>query len=90
MLALVHSMNSLYGADFETFCELNALYDPGVSRDFAYNNWYWQQFEGTVAEVSDKINDTYLKVNHQTDGVKSYGRMVDLLLADYRARHGLT
>ena len=90
MLALVHSMNSLYGADFETFCALNALYHPGVSRDFTYNNWYWQQYEGAVAEVSDKINDTYLKVNHQTDGVKSYGRMVDLLLADYRARHGLT
>ena len=55
MLALVHSMNSLYGADFETFCALNALYHPGVSRDFTYNNWYWQQYEGAVAEVSDKI-----------------------------------
>ena len=89
MLALLHSMNSLYSADYEAFCRLSERYDSGVVRDFAYNNWYWQQYEGTVAEVSDKINDTYLKVNHQTDGVKSYGRMVDLLLADYRARHDI-
>ena len=33
---------------------------------------------------SNKINDTYLKANAQSDGVKSYGRMVDLLLAKYR------
>ena len=40
--------------------------------------------DGKVAEVSNKVNDTYLKVNKQEDGVKSYGRMVDLLLAQYR------
>ena len=57
--------------------------------DFQYNNLYWRQFEGAVAEVSTKINDSYLKANFQNDGVQSYGRMVDLLLADYRSRHGL-
>ena len=29
------------------------------------------------------MNDTYLKLQNQTDGVKSYGRMVDLMLAYY-------
>ena len=90
MLALLHSMNSLYAEDYEAFLTLYQQYDAGVRRDFDYNNWYWQQFEGPVAEVSDAINDTYLKINHQSDGVKSYGRMVDLLLADYRQRHGLS
>lgn len=27
------------------------------------------------------MNDTYLKMNSQTEGVKSYGRMVDLMLS---------
>lgn len=27
------------------------------------------------------MNDTYLKMNSQADGVKSYGRMVDLMLS---------
>jgi hypothetical protein len=32
------------------------------------------------------MNDTYLKANAQSDGVASYGRMVDLQLAEYRGR----
>ncbi|WP_276929276.1 DUF3810 family protein, partial [Herbinix luporum] len=48
-------------------------------------NEYWAKYEDTVVStVSNKINDTYLKANAQSDGVKSYGRMVDLLLAKYR------
>ena len=31
--------------------------------------------------MADKVNDTYLKVNGQTDGVQSYNRMVDLIVA---------
>ena len=36
-----------------------------------------------VISCSEIINDTYLKAHSQTDGVLSYGRMVDLMLADY-------
>ncbi|MBQ6801694.1 MAG: DUF3810 family protein, partial [Oscillospiraceae bacterium] len=32
-------------------------------------------------EVSDAVNDTYLKLNDQQEGTRSYGKMVDLLLA---------
>jgi hypothetical protein len=56
-------------------------------RDLSDNTAYWKQFEGPVSEAVDVVNDTYLKVNHQEDGVKSYGNMVDLLLAEYRANH---
>jgi len=89
MLALVYSMNSLYGSDPEAYFPLVQMYSQGVAADFQYNNRYWQQFEGPVAEVSNIINDSYLKANFQNDGVQSYGRMVDLLLADYRKRHEL-
>ena len=37
-----------------------------------------------AAEVSARINDSYLKAHRQEDGVKSYGRMVDLMLAYYK------
>ena len=36
-----------------------------------------------MKEVSKAVNDVYLKANDQEDGMKSYGRMVDLLLAEY-------
>ena len=34
-------------------------------------------------KVSTKMNDTYLKVDWQSEGVKTYGREVDLMLWDY-------
>lgn len=89
-LAVIHSMNALYQADYDAFARLAQTYSPAVLRDFEANSAYWKGFEGPVSEISDAVNDGYLKANQQTDGVQSYGRMVDLLLADYRSRHGLT
>lgn len=89
MLALVHAQNRLASGDRELFRQAYALQSAGVRRDFDYNNAYWARLEGPVADVSTAVNNTYLKLNSQTDGVQSYGRMVDLLLADYRVRHGI-
>ncbi|MEY8357972.1 DUF3810 domain-containing protein [Anaerotruncus colihominis] len=89
MLALVHASNRLYETDRMLYQDVASTFSDGVRRDFADNNAYWAQFEGPVAEVSDAVNNAYLVMNHQSDGVKSYGRMVDLLLADYRSRHNL-
>lgn len=87
VLALIHSGNALYRADPDLYFALSSRLSEEIRRDFAAGSAYWQQFEGPVAEVAGKINDSYLKANRQTEGVQSYGRMVDLLLADYRARH---
>ncbi|WP_180951156.1 DUF3810 domain-containing protein [Marasmitruncus massiliensis] len=90
MLALIHSLNRLASDDWELFTQVNDLLSDGVRQDFQYNNAYWARYEGPVAKVSDAVNNAYLQVNAQSDGVQSYGRMVDLLLADYRARHTLS
>ncbi len=90
ILALIYCGNALAAQDMELYGKLWQQYDAGILRDFAANAEYWKQFEDTViSNTADKVNDTYLKANEQEDGVKSYGRVVDLLLADYRSRHGL-
>lgn len=86
LLALIYSMNSLYKYNTAAYNELLASYSPGVVKDLKYNSDFWKQFEGTVNDIQEKINDAYLKSNKQEDGVKSYGRMVDLLLAEYKSR----
>ena len=88
ILALIHASNQLRTVSGDAYDRvMRGLADP-VREDFRANSLYWKQFEGPVAEVSSRVNDVYLKTNRQTDGIKSYGRMVDLLLADYRKRHG--
>lgn len=52
-----------------------------VIRDLESESLYWSQFETPVASFSEKVNDTYLKANREDLGVKSYGTVVDLILA---------
>ena len=81
MLALVYSGNQLYSRQ-ELYKALTETYSDGVKQAFIDDYIYWEQFDNTViSTVSSAVNDTYLKANSQADGVASYGRMVDLLLA---------
>lgn len=90
MLALTYSMNALYSEDYNEFVRLHKKYSKEVNLDIAYTSNYWKQFETKIAEISHNVNDTYLKANNQVDGVRSYGRMVDLLLAMHRENNKFT
>ena len=81
MLALSYSLSALYEASPSLYWQaIEALSEP-VRRDLNLNNQYWAAREGTLQEAASAINDTYLKASNQPDGVKSYGGIVDLLLA---------
>lgn len=86
MLAFTYANNALYSADADAAGGIYASLSDGVRRDLSYGSAYWKQFEGPVARVSAQVNDRYLRANRQDDGIKSYGRMVDLLLAEQRAK----
>jgi len=85
MLALIHAMNQLYSADSDRYFKLRNVYGDGLNRDLSAYSEYWQQFESPVSETAETINNNYLKANMQQDGVKSYGRMVDLLIGLWRS-----
>ncbi|MCT4687901.1 DUF3810 domain-containing protein [Vallitalea sp.] len=87
ILALIHSMNKLYQHDTNAYYTLKATFSQGVLRDLQDNNKFWQKYSGPIDKASTKINNTYLKLNKQQDGVQSYGRMVDLLIAEYRLNY---
>lgn len=87
ILALIHSMNALYEHNKEEYLELSQKYSEELKNDLREISEYWAKYEGPVEEISDKMNNAYLKSNNQKDGVKSYGRMVDLLIAEYRLRN---
>ncbi len=44
---------------------------------------FWKKYETHFGEVAEAMNDTYLKINDQPEGTKSYGRVVDLFMAEY-------
>lgn len=84
LAGFIYANNALYRQNAEAAQEIYAGLPESVLKDLHENNLFWKQYEGRISEVSTQVNDTYLKVNSQADGVKSYGRLVDLLLAYYR------
>lgn len=81
LLALTHSINILYTEDLKIYNELKNCYSEGLKRDLEYISLFWKRYGGPVERISNDLNDVYLKSNNQKDGTKSYGRMVDLLIA---------
>ena len=76
-----YCMNALYRADAEAWQETRSLLDKKAEADVWANSQFWNSYEGVISETADRINDTYLRANGQADGVRSYDRMVDLIMA---------
>lgn len=83
--ALTYTMNALYRVDVESWNEIRDEFSGGVRRDLIDLQEYRDRFQGPVRQASTRMNNTYLMANRQADGVYSYGRMVDLMLAEFRA-----
>ncbi|MGE5486123.1 MAG: DUF3810 domain-containing protein [Ignavibacteriales bacterium] len=88
LLALDNAMAQLRIRDPRQYAAIRAAYSEGVGRDLARVDAFWRAHEGPVERFSDRVNDQYLKANQQSDGILSYGRMVDLLLAEYLREKG--
>ena len=83
LMAWIYSTNLLWEYAPDIYEELQESLRLEVRKDLKENTAFWDRYDGAVAKVAGKVNDTYLKANKQTDGVESYDRMVDLLMADY-------
>lgn len=85
MNALVNCGNALCQEDSQRFLALrDKLYTDGMNRDLnEYRNYLAKYDDGAMQQLNDDINDAYLKHNGQQEGIQSYGRMVDILLAYY-------
>lgn len=79
----IHLSNALYRADYAAWKELRSQLDGSVLADIQDNTAYWQQWESPIDTVSGAIYDTMLKSYGQSDGIQSYGTVVDLLVAYY-------
>jgi hypothetical protein len=95
--AMRYALNSLAAADPAAYSRLvgvrvanpdgspgavaKSRISPGVWADLdAIAAWH-NRYDSAVSRASGNVNDAYLRANGQTAGIKSYGRMVDVLLA---------
>ena len=81
VLAYTHLVNALSTADSGLLFAIVERENSFVRADFEDYREFQKQFATPVREVSHNVNDQFLKAQGQEQGAKSYGRMVDLLVA---------
>lgn len=82
--AYAYALAALYQVDEDAARAVDAKLSDAVCADYAANREFWASYDGPFRNFAQQANDAYLKANDQSDGVRSYGRMVDLLLAERR------
>ena len=88
IMALNYCLNALYKNNSELYYSLIEGISKDVLIDLKEDEKYWKEIydepiSKKVNKIMDNVNDSYLKINGQKDGVKSYGMMVDLLIGKY-------
>ncbi len=86
MLAMTHALNALFEQDKNAYAEISTNLSQKVKNDINADLVYYQAHDTSFGDFSQAVNNVYLKANNQENGTKSYGAMVDLLLAEYNSR----
>lgn len=78
--------NALYSASPKLYSQTIAALDMRVRYEmYAYSLFFDKYEDNTAANISSAVNDTYLKLQGETHGERSYGMVVDLAAAYVRA-----
>ena len=83
LMGYVHLSNALYDADRAAYQEIAATLPDGVRADLRANYVYWDTHHSGFTDATQKVYDSFIKSNGDPNGVKSYGMVVDMLLAYY-------
>ncbi len=79
--------SALYYTDSDVFSSVASKIPTEVNYEMiAYNKFFEKYKDSPISSISGAVNDTILKVNG-TEGVVSYGMVVDLTVAYYRSEN---
>ncbi len=79
--------SALYAANPEYYSAVYLTLPTEAKREMAAYSKFFDKYRDSVAsEVSGAVNDLYLNANGDKNGTKSYGLVVDLAVAYYKAK----
>lgn len=86
-MAYRYCINALHSADPALSYAVMDMATPELNHDLDELNALIQKYASPVQDAGDAINNAYLKANNQPSGTRSYGEIVDLLVALYLSEH---
>ena len=81
---LSYCLSEVNRRDKEAFKRLRDGLNPGVRANFRELQEFWKAFQNPLEPVFKSIFNSYLQVNRQKDGIRSYNRVVSLMVSYYR------
>ena len=84
--ALRHCLAELYQRDSEVYYNVLETVNKGIIKNYLEVQDFWKAYQNPLEPVFKKTFDNFLKVNNQSDGMKSYNYVVALYVNYYKER----
>ncbi len=88
LTALRYSVSAIHFRDSIASKEIIKKIPVGILKNIKESQDFWQSYQNAAEPYFKLFYDNYLKANQQKDGMQSYSKMVNLLVA-YNEKHGL-
>lgn len=82
--ALRYCLGEIYYSNEQKFETLKLTMNPGIVKDIQQQKDFWESYSNWSEKYFEFFYDKFLKVNNQEDGIKSYNKMVVLLINYYK------
>jgi hypothetical protein len=82
--ALSYCLSEVSRRDPDALKAIRKTLNPGVRGNFKELREFWKDFENPLEPVFKSAFNKYLEVNRQKDGIRSYNRVVALMVAYHR------
>ncbi len=82
--ALSYCLSDIRHNDPKLFTTLYDKLNTGVKNNYQELTNFWLSYENPAEPFFKSVFNTFLKANNQTDGIKSYSRVVSLLVAYHK------
>lgn len=81
LMAFRYTLFDLYRYDPNIYKDYLNKLPKGVLKNLKETEDFWKDYENPLEPIFKIFYDNFLKANQQKDGLKSYNKMVDLLIA---------
>lgn len=79
-MALRYTLNELYLTDSSLFDKYFATINKGVIKNMEESSAFWEQYQNRLEPYFKIFYDLFLKSNAQKEGIRSYKRVVGLMI----------
>lgn len=86
LIALQYLLSELYYVNKNLYSEKIKKIRKGILKNIEEKREFSKKYRNPFEDVFKKIYDFYLKNNNQSQGIKSYGMVVNLLIYDYQSK----